>query len=369
MDIGEYQTITATVSPSNATVQDVDWVSDNPNIATVTRYGSVKAVAPGTVRIRAKSMTGTPVVEATCEITVYNPSVGGTPIVVKCSGGLSIMSAPNGGSILGTFDNGATIFLQNDTPQNETMFYVYGTMSSGTETYGWCSGEYLEKEVDFLRCVYDAQPIRVRNSPTASDGGGNIVGKISKGAEVELLDKSVTSQDTHSWYKVRYNRQEAYVVADDAEDDYEIVKKWILLAQDLIKKRIYAATVYAEAAGQNRRSKQAVAHVMNNRIGMNGLWVDIEAVVSAPAQFDGYGNSMYQDAMNYYDTGIWNNSIDRAAMDECMSVIIPIYNGIEEDITGGALYFHSNPNPTDWRWHYDYTLIEVPGTEDFWFYK
>ena len=26
-------------------------------------------------------------------------------------------------------------------------------------------------------------------------------------------------------------------------------------------------------------------------------------------------------------------------------------------------------NPTDWRWHYNYTLIEVPGTEDFWFYK
>ena len=166
-----------------------------------------------------------------------------------------------------------------------------------------------------------------------------------------------------------YNRQEAYVVADDAEDDYEIVKKWLLLAQEIIKKRIYAATVYAEAAGQNRKSKQAVAHVMNNRIGKDGLWVDIEAVVSAPAQFDGYGNSMYQDAMNYYDTGIWTNSIERASMDECMSVIIPIYNGTEDDITGGALYFHSNPNPTDWRWHYDYTLIEVPGTEVFWFYK
>ena len=85
-------------------------------------------------------------------------------------------------------------------------------------------------------------------------------------------------------------------MADDAEDDYELVRKWIVLAQDIIKKRIYAATVYAEAAGQSRKSKQAVAHVMNNRIGTHGLWVDIEAVVSASGQFEGYGNSMYQDA-------------------------------------------------------------------------
>ena len=58
LEIGEYQNITATVSPSTATVKDVDWESDNPSVATVTPFGRVKAIAPGTATIRAKAMDG-----------------------------------------------------------------------------------------------------------------------------------------------------------------------------------------------------------------------------------------------------------------------------------------------------------------------
>ena len=135
------------------------------------------------------------------------------------------------------------------------------------------------------------------------------------------------------------------------------------------EEKSYAATVYAEAGGQNKRSKQAVAHVMNNRIGTRESWTDIEAVISAKYQFDGYNSPMYQAAMNYYNTGICNNPIDQAAMDECMAVVIPIYSGKETDITGGALYFHSFPNPSDWAYHDSYTQVYVSGTEKFWFYK
>ena len=135
------------------------------------------------------------------------------------------------------------------------------------------------------------------------------------------------------------------------------------------QEKSYAATVYAEAGGQNKRSKQAVAHVMNNRIGTRSSWTDIEAVISAKYQFDGYNSPMYQAAMNYYNNGICNNSIEQAAMDECLAVVIPIYSGTEADITGGALYFHSFPNPSDWAYHNSYTQVYVSGTEKFWFYK
>ena len=135
------------------------------------------------------------------------------------------------------------------------------------------------------------------------------------------------------------------------------------------KEKIYAATVYAEAGGQNRRSKQAVAHVMNNRIGTRSSWIDIEAVLSAAGQFDGYNSPMFQSAMDYYNNGVCDNSINKAAMDECMDVIIPIYSGAEADITGGALYFHSYPNPSDWAYHDAYTQVYISGTEKFWFYK
>lgn len=135
------------------------------------------------------------------------------------------------------------------------------------------------------------------------------------------------------------------------------------------EEKSYAATVYAEAGGQNKRSKQAVAHVMNNRIGMELSWTNIEAVISAKSQFNGYNSLMYQTAMDYYNNGICDNPIDKAAMDECLEVIIPIYCGIEEDITGGALYFHSLTRPSDWAFHDSYTQVYVSGTEKFWFYK
>ena len=41
-------------------------------------------------------------------------------------------------------------------------------------------------------------------------------------------------------------------------------------------------------------------------------------------------------------------------MDECMEVVIAIYFG-EEDFTGGALYFHSYKNPSDWDFHNAYS--------------
>ena len=135
------------------------------------------------------------------------------------------------------------------------------------------------------------------------------------------------------------------------------------------KEKSYAATVYAEAGGQNRRSKQAVAHVMNNRVGKRASWTDIMAVISAKYQFDGYNSPMYKAAMNYYNNGICENSVDKAAMDECLAVVIPIYNGEESDITGGALYFHSFDKPSDWKYHDSYTQVYVSGTEKFWFYR
>lgn len=94
----------------------------------------------------------------------------------------------------------------------------------------------------------------------------------------------------------------------------------------------------------------------------------IEYVISESGQFDGYGNSNYQAAMNYYNTGICDNSIDQAAMDECLQVVISIYDG-EKDITGGALYFYSGESSSDWEYAYAYTEVFVSGTEDFFFYK
>jgi uncharacterized protein YjdB/glycosidase len=80
--------LTATISPSNATNQNVSWSSNNNAVATVNAAGLVTAVAAGTANITITTQDGNKT--ATCAITVtassnftvnfYKPSAWGTGI-------------------------------------------------------------------------------------------------------------------------------------------------------------------------------------------------------------------------------------------------------------------------------------------------
>ena len=58
MNVGDYQKIVAKIFPSTATVQNVNWVSTNPEVATISPYGKIEAISRGTTTIRAKPMDG-----------------------------------------------------------------------------------------------------------------------------------------------------------------------------------------------------------------------------------------------------------------------------------------------------------------------
>ncbi len=64
---GDSQTLTATISPSNAENQKVLWSSSNSSVATV-KEGVVTAIKPGSATITVKSDDGGKI--ATCEVTV-----------------------------------------------------------------------------------------------------------------------------------------------------------------------------------------------------------------------------------------------------------------------------------------------------------
>ncbi len=73
LNVGSIQTITANITPSNATNKTVTWTSNNTSVATVVN-GVVTANAIGTAIITATTQDGGKT--ATCNVTVSNGTVG-----------------------------------------------------------------------------------------------------------------------------------------------------------------------------------------------------------------------------------------------------------------------------------------------------
>ena len=72
ISVGDTHMLSATVYPSDATVQSIIWFSNNQTVATVDQYGRIKAKAPGTATITAKAG----IRSTQCEVTVIGN--GGT---------------------------------------------------------------------------------------------------------------------------------------------------------------------------------------------------------------------------------------------------------------------------------------------------
>ena len=68
----------ATITPSNATSKSVKWETSNKDVATVTNFGIVEGVKPGTAKITATTADGK--FNATCEVTVVAVAVTGITI-------------------------------------------------------------------------------------------------------------------------------------------------------------------------------------------------------------------------------------------------------------------------------------------------
>ena len=74
LKLGKGQHLTATVSPANATNQDLKWQSDNPAVATVTAAGYVQALAVGVATITVETVDGGHT--ASCVVTAVPAETG-----------------------------------------------------------------------------------------------------------------------------------------------------------------------------------------------------------------------------------------------------------------------------------------------------
>ena len=68
LEVGEEATLTATVSPADATDKEVSWSSSDPSVATVDDSGKVVAKAPGTTAVTVTTKDGAK--SASCAVTV-----------------------------------------------------------------------------------------------------------------------------------------------------------------------------------------------------------------------------------------------------------------------------------------------------------
>ena len=78
MDIGEKQTLIATVLPDDALDKSVTWSSSNTRVATVSSSGQVTAVSPGTTTIKVTTTDGGKT--ASCAVTVKSILVTGVSL-------------------------------------------------------------------------------------------------------------------------------------------------------------------------------------------------------------------------------------------------------------------------------------------------
>lgn len=130
LNVGESATLTATVSPSNATNKTVTWSSSAASVATVDSDGKVVAVAPGSAVITATTVNGK---TATCNVTVEGDIM---PTGISISPSSLTLSVGQTGTLTATI-----------TPSNATNKTVNWSSSSSSVATVSSSGVVTAKAV------------------------------------------------------------------------------------------------------------------------------------------------------------------------------------------------------------------------------
>lgn len=162
---GDSQTITAEVSPSNASNKNIIWSTSNSSVATVEK-GRIYAAGPGTARISAISDDGGRT--ATCDVSVIQQHIS-----------VSNISLDKEEITLGV-------------GSNYSLVATISPITATDRTISWTSNDERIAKVDASGCVYAVMAGTTYIVATANDNNKTASCKVNVVVPVESLSLDIT---------------------------------------------------------------------------------------------------------------------------------------------------------------------------------
>lgn len=197
--IGQTETLTATVSPNNATNKNVNWSSNNNAVATVDSSGKITAVSEGTATISVKTIDGN--YSKSCTVTIKPIAVTGvtlnkssTSIQVGKYETLTATVSPSGAThkdVTWSSDNNSVATVD----QNGKVTAV--SVGNATITVTTTDGNYTD------RCNVTVTPVLVTSVSVKGNKSSMSVGETFK-FNVSVTPSSATDTSV-TWYSTNTN--------------------------------------------------------------------------------------------------------------------------------------------------------------------